>query len=239
MELVERIEERLPKWLTFTGDRKDLLATPKELEAYFKTIAAKADVKALVEGVGAEQLEAPSLKEFTATRVLIEFTDRLATVHFFDDAGHRCAVPLVVLGTKASPRYVLMSGPITDSRTLEKVVDDAKSIEAMQVYAEKKSGVWTTGPRPAPPPPDCQSTMKSALKTLFTAQKAWFAEHDGYTKSVSKLGVDLKSLGITSARASVAGTAPTQTFVLEVGLRGGVMQMNDKGETTLVGDCAP
>lgn len=240
MELVERVEERLSKWLVLGGDRKELLATPKELEAYFKaTGVAKADLKTLVEAAGKEQLEAPELKDFTPAKVLIEFTEHLATVHFFDDAGHRCAVPLLVQGTKAAPRYVLMSGPITDTRTLEKVVEDAKSVEAMQVFADKKTGTWITGARPAPPPADCLSTMKTALKTLFTAEKAYFAEHDGYSKSVSKLGVDLKALGITSAKVSVAGAAPTQTFVIEVGLRGGVTQMNDKGEVTVVGDCSP
>jgi len=38
---------------------------------------------------------------------------------------------------------------------------------------------------------------------------------------------------------SVVGSAPHQTLVIEVGLRGGLSQMNEKGEFTLVGDCSP
>ena len=240
LELVGEVEKRLPKWLSGSGARKELLATPKELEALFLAMGTKkADVKPLVDAAVNEQADGSELKEFTATKVLIEYAEQLATLHFFDEGGHRCAVPLVAIGTKAAPRYVLLSGPSTDTRPLEKVVENARRSEAMQVFAEKKDGAWTTGALPTPPPPDCPSTMKQALKTLFTAEKAYFAEKDAYSNSLTKLGVDVKTLGITSAKITVAGAAPSQTFVIQVGLRGGITQMNERGEVTVVGDCAP
>lgn len=239
LELVEQVESRLPKWLTLGGDRKDLLANAKELEAMLlKQGVKKADVKALVDASLAEQNEAPGLQQFTATRVIVESNAQLATVSFFDDGGHRCEVPLLVVGTQAAPRYLLLSGPLTDTRSLDTVADAAKAADKMVVYAEKKTpGGWTTGSRPPPPPADCQTSMKTALKTLFTAEKAWFAEHDSYSKAITKLGVDLTKLGVSGAKVSVAGYPPNQTFTIEVNLRGGVMQMNEKGEATLVGDC--
>lgn len=240
IELVGEVEKRLPKWLARSGDRKELLATPKELEAFFLAMGTKKpDVKAVVDAAVNEQAEGSELKEFTATKVLIEYAEQLATLHFFDEAGRRCAVPLVLIGTKAAPRYVLLGGPSTDARPLEKVVENAKRAEAMQVFAEKKDGAWTTGALPTPPPPDCPSTMKQALKAIWNAEKAYFAEKDAFSNSLTKIGVDVKSLGVTSAKISVAGVAPTQTLVMQVGLRGGVTQMNEKGEVTVVGDCTP
>lgn len=242
VELIEQIDSRLPKWLEGGSDRKALLATQAELEAMLiRTGVNKAEVKASAENAVQEQAQLPEQKTFTATRVLVQYVEPAqVSLHFFDDANLHCEVPLLVLGTKAAPRYVLRSGPRIDTRTLEQLIDSAKVTESMIVYAEKKAGVWTTGSRPAPPPPDCKSTMKNALQTLLTAEREYFTANDStFTKSLTKLGVDLKKLGITLAKASIAGSAPHQTLVLEVGLRGGVSQMNEKGEFTLVGDCTP
>ena len=104
---------------------------------------------------------------------------------------------------------------------------------------EKKDGAWATGAVPPPPPPDCTGVLKSALKTIFTAEKAYFAEKDAYSNSLSKVGVDVKTLGITSAKVSVAGAAPQQTFTIQVGLKGGIMTMDDKGTVLTVADCPP
>ena len=240
MELVTQVEQRLPGWLLGGGDRKALLATPKELEAFFVSGAMKpTDLKRVVERAVNEQAEKAELAQFTATRVLLAYTDRTATLHFFDAGGHRCEVPMFQVGTQAAPRYVLLSGPLTDTRTLESVVESGKAAKSMLVFAEKQDGGWTTGSLPTPPPPDCMTVMKQALKTIFTAEKSYFAEFDAYSNSLSKVGVDVKTLGITSAKVSVAGAAPTQTFVIQVGLRGGVLRMDDKGALTVVGDCTP
>jgi len=244
VELIEQVDARLPKWFEGGGDRKTLLATQDELQSMATRLGA-------AEAAQQNQSALPTQKTFTATRVLVQYIEPAGapkkdappvqvSLHFFDDSNLRCEVPLLVLGTKASPRYVLISGPRIDMRALDELIDSAKVTESMIVYAEKKAGVWTTGSRPAPPPPDCKSTMKNALQTLLTAERAYFTANDSaYTKSVTKLGVDLKKLGITSAKASVFGSAPAQTLVLEVGLRGGVSQMNEKGEFTLLGDCTP
>jgi hypothetical protein len=38
---------------------------------------------------------------------------------------------------------------------------------------------------------------------------------------------------------SVAGHAPQQTFTIQVGLKGGLMTMDDKGTVLTVADCPP
>lgn len=237
MELVAGVEAHLPAWLA--GKELDpVLATRPELEKYFGSRVAPADLKTVVKAALDEQHAAPVTEPFVATRVLLTYDEQTATVHLFDAQNRRCTVPLLQVGPKTSPRYVLLGAPSLDSRSLDAVVDGAKATEAMQVYAEKKDGTWLTGPRPAPPPPDCGAVMKQALKTIFTAEKSYFAEFDAYSSSLSKVGVDVKSLGVTAAKVSVSGAAPKQTFVIQVGLKGGVMQMNDSGELTVVGECA-
>lgn len=225
VELVTQVDNRLAKWLTHGGDRKALLATPKELEAWLGAAAVK------------EPEAQPAQAPFTPARVLIEYAGKRTTLHYFDAEGARCEVPLWTLGTEARPRYVLLGGPRTDTLPLEKVLE--RRSEAMMVFAEKKDGAWFTGTLPKPPPPDCTGVIKNALKTIFTAQKAYFAEKDAYSNSLTKLGVDAKALGITSAKITVKGAAPAQTFTIQIGLKGGLMTMDDKGGVSIVADCSP
>lgn len=236
VDLVTQVDERLPKWLIGGGDRKALLATPKQLETYFLSVGLKPTEVALAAALKEQEAKA-ELQQFTATKVLLEYAGKAATVHFFDDAGHRCEVALFNVGTEAAQRYVLLGGPRTDSKTIESQLERGREAKSMLVFEEKKDGAWFTGSLPMPPPPDCATTLKKALETIFTSEKAYFAEHDAYSPSLSKVGVDVKSLGVSAAKVSVKGAAPTQTFVIEVGLRSGVMQMNEKGEITEVGAC--
>lgn len=235
LEIITQVETRLPKWLG--GDRKESLATAKELEVYFGSLKA-GDAKALTTAALAEQAEKLALTSCTGTQALIEFAGKRATVSFFDDAGHRCEVPLLDIGTEKAPRYVLLGGPYTDTRALQAVADAGKAISSMLVYLEKKDG-WTSGSLPTPPPPDCMTVLKAAAKTVFTAEKAYFAENDKYTNSLAKAGVDLKALGVTSAKVSTTGAAPTQTFTATVGLRGGLVSIDSKGAISVAADCSP
>ncbi|MDP3156906.1 MAG: hypothetical protein Q8N23_29820 [Archangium sp.] len=238
IELLTQVESRLPRWLTGEGDRKDLLANPKELEKFIAPLGPQGEqLKTMVTNAVNEQAELPELKTFTASKVLIQYDDRQVTVSYFDANGHRCVVPLLAVGTEAKPRYLLLDGPRTDERTIQEVLEGGRA-KSMMVFAEKKDGAWSTGSMPAPPPPDCTMVLKKALKTLFTAEKAYFAEHDAYSNSLTKIGVDAKTLGITSAKVSVAGAAPQQTFTIQVGLDSGLMKMDDKGTVSIVADCA-
>lgn len=240
VELVTQVEKRVVKWLTGAGDRQALLANAKELEALSRSRGVKPDeVKATVAAAVKEQADLPELKQFSATRVLVEYAGKATTLSFFDESGHRCEVPLFSVGTEVAPRYVLISGPRTDARAIEDVAGEGKAASSMMVYAEKKDGAWSTGSMPRPPPPDCKTVLEKALKAIFTAEKAYFAEHDAYSNSLTKVGVDAKTLGITSAKVSVAGAAPQQTFTIQVGLGAGLMRMNDKGEISVVDACSP
>lgn len=240
VELVTQVESRLPKWLSGGGDRPALLANARELEALFLSRGVKpADVKAMIAAAVKEQADRAELQQFAATRVLVEYAGRATTVSFFDASGHRCEAPLFSVGTEKAPRYVLLGGPRTDARTVEAVVEAARQASSMMVFAEKKDGAWSTGSLPKPPPPDCKQTLEKALKAIYTAEKSYFAEFDAYSNSLAKVGVDAKALGITSAKVSVAGAAPVQTFTIQVGLQGGVMRMNDRAELSVVSDCNP
>lgn len=237
-ELITQVETRLPKWLTGEGDRKELLVNPKELEKFIAAMGPKGDqLKTMVTNAVAEQAKLSELKTFTAAKVLIEYDERKVTVNLFDATGHHCAVPLLTMGTEARQRYLLLEGPRTDERTIEEVLEGGRA-KSMMVFAEKKDGAWFTGSMPRPPPPDCTMVLKQALKTIFAAEKAFFASFDAYTNSLTKMGVDAKTLGITSAKVSVAGAAPQQTFTIQVGLDSGLMKMDDKGTVSVVADCA-
>ena len=238
IELITQVETRLPKWLTGEGDRKDLLANPRELEKFIGALGPQSEqLKTMVANAVAEQAELPELKTFTAAKVLIEYDDRKVTLNFFDGTGHHGVVPLLTVGTEAKQRYVLLDGPRIDGRTIQEVLEGGRA-KSMMVFAEKKEGVWFTGSMPRPPEPECTRVLEKALKTIFTAQKAYFAEHDAYSNSLSKIGVEVKTLGITSAKVSVAGAAPQQTFTIQVGLDSGLMKMDDKGTVSVVADCA-
>lgn len=229
LELITQVETRLPKWLTGEGDRKALLANPKELEVFIAAMGVK--------GAVTDQAALPELKTFTASKVLIQYDDRQVTLNFFDGTGHHCVVPLLTVGTEAKQRYVLLEGPRTDEKTIQDVLEAGRA-RSMMVFADKKDGAWFTGSMPKPPPPDCTLVIKKALETIFTAQKAYHAEHDAYSNSLTKIGVDAKSLGISSVKVSVAGAAPQQKFTIQVGHDSGLMQMDEKGTVSVVSDCA-
>lgn len=237
-ELVTQVDTRLAKWLTGGADLKSLLANPKELEGYFLSLGVTpAEVKKMVTASVSQQLEKPELQKFAATRALIAYSGKSATVSLFDESAHRCDVPLLAVGTEAAPRYVLLGGPQTDARTVESVVESGKMTQSMLVFLEKKGGAWSSGSLPMPPPPDCTAVLKRALKSIFVAEKSYFAEMDSYSNSLSKVGIDPKGLGVTSVKVSVAGNAPVQTFTIQVGLEGGVMKMDEKGELSVVSPC--
>ncbi|MDP1823630.1 MAG: hypothetical protein Q8L48_10320 [Archangium sp.] len=238
VELTTQVDTRLPKWLTGEGDLKALWANPKELEAHFLSLGVKkADVGAMVASAVKEQADKAGLAQFAGTRAFIEYAGKVATLHAFDDEGHRCEVSLLAVGTEAAQRYVVLGGPRTDDKSFEAVAEDLRQGKEMVVFLEKKGGAWSTGAVPPRPPPDCTGVLKNALKVIFTAEKAYFAEKDAYSNSLSKVGVDVKTLGITSAKVSVAGAAPRQTFTIQVGLKGGLMTMDDKGTVLTVADC--
>lgn len=237
VDLVTQVDKRLDKWLTGEGDRKALLATTKQLEAYFNSQGLK-PTPDILSAASKEQAELPQVTAFAATKVLLEYAGKGATLHFFDEGHQRCVVHLFNVGTEAAQRFVLLDGPRIDSKTIESQLERGRAEKSMLVFEEKKDGSWNTGSLPMPPPPDCTMTMKNAMKTIFVAEKSYFAEKDAYSPSLSKVGVEVKALGVNAAKVSVKGAAPAQTFVIEVGLDSGVMQMNDKGEVTLVGACA-
>jgi hypothetical protein len=238
VELVTQVDKRLSKWLTGEGDRKALLATPKELEAHLLATGAKpAEVKAQVAAAVAEQGAKAELQQFTASRALIEYDGKTSTLNFFDEGGHRCVVSLFAVGTEAAQRYVLLGAPRTDSRPLPEVLQAVRA-KGHLVYAEKADGAWSTGSLPKPPPPDCTTVLKTALATISAAEKDYFKQHEAYSNSISKLKVDLKALGVTSAKVSLAGhPGPDQTFTIQVGLEGGLMKIDDKGSISIVSDC--
>lgn len=238
VDLITEVDKRLPKWLTGGGDLKELEANPKELEAYFLSLGVKkADIAAMVASTVKEQADKAGLAQLNGTRAFIEYAGKVATLHSFDGEGNRCEVSLLAVGTEAAQRYVVLGGPRTDTKSFEAVAAELRQGKEMVVFLEKKDGAWSTGAVPAPPPPDCAGVLKNALKTIFTAEKSYFAEKDAYSNSLSKVGVDVKTLGITSAKVSVAGAAPQQTFTIQVGLKGGLMTMDDKGTVTVVADC--
>ncbi len=237
VELITEVDKRLAKWMTHSGDRAAMLANEKELESFFTSLGAK-NAKELAAQAAKEQADKPELTEFTTVRVLIEYSGKETTLNFFDGVGHRCEVPLMNIGTEAKPRYVLLGGPRTDMVTIGDEVERGRTSEKMMVFAEKEKGAWTTGSLPKPPPPSCDSVLKKALKQIYVAERSYFAEKDEYSKSLSKIGVDPKTLGVSSVKVSVAGAAPSQTFIIEVGhASGGIMTMNEKGDTGVIAPC--
>lgn len=220
-EVVQQVESRLTKWLAGGGDLAALTATPAEL-------------KKLATVPEADQAKDEALKEFTATRALIEFVGKAARVHLFDDSGHVCEVLLLAVGTvESAQRYVVIAPPRTFTRSFD---DDGKLMKdrkEMLVFLEKTKGQWDTGTMPKPPPPDCATTLKNALKTIFDAEKKYFGENQKYSGSLSKVGVDVQSLGVTSAKVSVQA----QNFTATVGRDSAQMTMNDKGDVVVIVDC--
>lgn len=222
-EVVTQVESRLTKWLQGGGDLAALTATPAELKKLSAVPAA-------------DDAKDEALQSFAATRALIEFTGKTARLHLFDDAGHVCEVLLLAVGaSEAAQRYVVLSPPRTFTRSFDADGKTMKDKKEMLVFLEKTDGTWNTGTMPKPPPPDCATTLKAALQTIFDAEKKYFTEKTAYSGSLTKLGVDVAALGVTSAKVSVS----SQSFIATVGRGPAQMTMNEKGEVAVIVPCSP
>jgi hypothetical protein len=238
VELITQAEKRLING----AELKTLAATPKELEAYLVASGMKAPVlapavKGATEDLAAAVAGPVAASDFKASRVLVEYRGKAAFLHYFDDGERQARLTLLGVGTEAAQRYVVITAPTVEAKSFEDVATALRKSKEMVVFLEKQDGAWSTASVPAPPPPDCAAVLKSALKTISIAEKAYFAEFDAYSNSLKKVGVDAAALGITSAKVTVTGAAPQQTFVAQVGLKGGLMSVDDKGTVTVLSDC--
>jgi hypothetical protein len=236
VEFVTQIESRLAAWLVGGGDREAMLATADELRDHFRALGVGAsDLPAMVTRAKAEQAAHAELSSFTATRALVAVKGRDTSLTFFDAEGHRCEVPFAAL---ASARYVLLSGPRTDTRSLEDVVGDWKSAGRVTLKLfEKRHDAWVAAPLPPPPPPGCDALLKKAAKAVFAAEKSHFAEHDRYSNDIEQLGLEPKALGIRTIKVSLTATAETSSFTAELALGDGVAQVTEQNEVTFVTHC--
>lgn len=236
VEFVTQVEARLPKWLTHGGDRKALLANAKELEALVATFPLNpADVKGILKGLKADQALKPERTTFAASRALVVVDDRQTVVSLFEGT-QRCEVALFAVPAAGSGRHVIVSGPLTDERPFEKVVE--RSTEKTVTLLEKRDGAWTVAVIPPPPPPDCTAKLKRAAKDVYIAEKSYFAEFDGYGDALDKLGIDPKAMGVTSVKVTLKGAGPTGGFSADVALEDGVARVTDaSGEVTIVKPC--
>lgn len=231
-ELVTEVETRLPAWLKGGGDRKALLASPAELDRFAAAIPVQpADRKVIAAALLKEQSERPTRTTFSATRALLTRNGPQAQLSFFE-AGHRCTIALLDVGPEGAARFVLVGGPFTDDRPF-----DPESDERPFTYLEKKNGAWAVTPVPKPPPPDCAAVLKQAAKSVFVAERSYFAEMDTYSEALEKLGVDVPSLGIASLKITVVGTGPAATFTADLAYKDGLVRINDKNETTILKAC--
>jgi hypothetical protein len=234
-ELIKQVETRLPSWITGGGDRKALLANPKELREFFSALGVKpADVKNMVTKAVEEQAELPALHGFVPARVLAVRGARETTLSFFDAAGATCEVPLLEV---TRGRYVLLGGPYADTRSFADLIRDAAAFKKSDVVAgfEKRGGAWETI-SVAPPPPDCNARLKTATKSVYVAERSYFAEMDTYTDALEKIGVDPKSLG-AGVKVTLKGTGANVSFSAEVTLEDGVSRVDDTGAITVVKAC--
>lgn len=235
VDLVTQVDERLAKWMTHGGDRKALLANTQELTALVATFPVQpADRKGLIAAMLKEQNEKPELKTFVPVKALVRVTSQ-TSLDFFDADGRRCSMGFVAVGKEQ--RLVLLGGPFTDERTLEKEVESAKSLGWTIALFEKKDGAWGPAAIPAPPPPGCLDVLKKAAKYVVTAEKSYFAEKDSYSKDLSELGVDVKALAVSSVKIDLKGSGPTGTFTAEVASKDGAVRITEQGETTVVKAC--
>jgi hypothetical protein len=236
VELVTQVEARLADWLVAGGDREVMLATADELRTHFRALGVgAADLAAMVDRAKTEQADHAKLTTFTATRTLVSVKGRDTSLNFFDAEGHRCDVPLATLGPL---RYVLLSGPRTDSRSLDDVVNEWKGAGRVKhVFFEKTNGKWVARALPPPPPPGCDALLKKAAKAIFTAEKSYFAEQDRYSNDFEALGIEPKALGIRTLKVSLAATAEHSTFTAELTLGDGLAQVNEAGDITFVTHC--
>ncbi len=241
LDLVTRVDARLAKWMTHGGAWKALLATKAEVIAFEEAIPIRlsvADRRRIIDEVLRVQSVKPELRTFVALKALVASLGAQASVSFFDSDGRRCYLSFSTAGHAG--RWVLLTGPYTDDRTLEKEVESAKSLDATVTLFEKKDGAWAAADVPAPPPtppPGCLDVLKKAAKSVVMAEKSYFAERDEYSKDLSALGVDVKSLGVSSVKIELKGSGPTGTFTAEVAGKDGVVRINEQVETTVVKAC--
>jgi len=235
VDLVTQVDARLAKWMTHGGDRKALLANEQELTAFAGTLAVHPDDRnRLIVAMLKEQRDAPVLKLFVPVKALVTVTNQ-TSLDFFDAEGHRCSMGFAAVGKEQ--RLVLLDGPFTDDRTLEKEVESAKSLQGAVALFEKNDGVWGPVALPTPPPPTCLDVLKKAAKYVVVAEKSYFAEYDSYSNDFAKVGIDVKKLGVSSVKVDLQGSGPTGTFVAEVAWKNGVVRTNERVETTVVKDC--
>lgn len=239
-DLVTQVDARLPKWLVLGGDRKALLANKKEIAAYIDTLpVAAVDRKRMAAAVLEEQALPSGAQSFDAVKALVRVTGGQTTVGFFDGQGNQCSSGFFSITGKPGGRLVLLGGPIVDQRTLEAELESAKRLEATVELFEKKDGAWVKLAAPAPPKPTCTDELQKAAKSVFIAEKSYFAEYDAYSNDLAKVGIDVKSLGVTSVKVDLKGTGPTGSFTAEVVRQGGVARIDDLGAVTVVKPCAP
>ncbi|MDP1914767.1 MAG: hypothetical protein Q8L14_00890 [Myxococcales bacterium] len=236
LELVTQVDARLAKWMTHGGDRKAQLANKQELTVFAATFPVQPDDrKRLIAAMLKEQNDKPELKTFVPVKALVTVTSQ-TSLDFFDAEARRCSMGFAAVGKEQ--RLVLLGGPFTDDRTLEKEIASAKSLEGTVALFEKKDGAWAAVDLPAPPPPTCLDLLKKAAKAVLTAEESYLAEKDSYSKDLSELGVNVKDLGLSSVKIELKGAGPTGTFTAEVAAKDGVVRINEQGETTVVKPCA-
>jgi hypothetical protein len=229
--LTSALEARLPAWLKREGDRQAMLANPKEIDAFVKELSVDPrDRKGIAKGVLDDQKIPSDTTTFTgATRALVTVTGRGTAVHFFN-ATQRCAIGLIRIGEGAKARYVVTDGPLVDTRSLEVTAD--VGAQTTVTFLEKKNGVWTPGPLPRPGADGCNTALHNTAKTVFIAEKSYFAEFDRYETAADKLGLVLED------GAQVTITLENGGFTARVTVGDGVAQITDKsGQPTVLQAC--
>lgn len=239
-DLVTQLDTRLPKWLVLGGDRKAQLANKKEIAAYIDSLpVAPADRKRMAAAVLEEQALPSGAQTFAAVKALVRVTGSLTNVAFFDGQGNQCSLGFVSTTGKPGGRLVLLGGPNVDQRSLESELESSKMLEAKVELFEKKDSAWVVMAAPAPPPPSCTDELKKAAKTVYIAEKSYFAETDSYSTDLVKIGVDVKALGAT-VKVDLKGAGATASFSAEVSMKGGMARVDDSsGQPTIVKPCTP
>lgn len=226
--LVTQLEKRLPAWLKHQGDRKAMLATKPELDAFAQTLPmAPADRANVAKNVAEDQkLKSEVLTFASADRALIKTTGQGVGVSLFS-AKSRCAIGLIKVhdGT----RYVVTDGPLVDGRSYEATAE-SPSEETTVTPLEKKDGKWVIVEikRAAIPPPDCTTIIKNAAKAVYVSERSYYAENDRYEESLEKLGLDATSVSGATVKITVSGSAEKATFSAEVSRAGGVVKIDEK-----------
>ncbi|MFT3708321.1 MAG: hypothetical protein QM817_11770 [Archangium sp.] len=239
MSLVTQLEKRLPAWLKHQGDRKAMLATKPEIDAYVKTLAiVPADQPTIAKNIVEDQKVKSDVLTFAgADRAVISITGQGVGVSLFN-AKNRCAMGFI--RSADGNRYVLTDGPLVDDRTFESSMDGA-SETTTKTPLEKKDGKWAVVEvkRAAIPPPDCTTILKNAAKAVYVAEMAFYAEQDRYEESLEKIGIDSTSVSGATVKIKVEGSGEKAHFTAELTRAGGVAKIDDKssGQAVIVTAC--